>query len=59
LKKITKIKNKRELKIALMKRIKQSVTPQKLEYDLKNFLPEPNFVADFSKNYEELIKKYF
>lgn len=57
LRKTTGITNEKELKRALLERIKKSVSPQKLEYDLKNFLPEPNFVADFSKNYPEIIKK--
>jgi len=56
LKKITKIKNEKELKAVLLRRIKKSVTTQKLEYDLKNFLPEQSFVSDFSKNYLEIIK---
>lgn len=58
LRKTTGIANEKELKKALFERIKKSVSPQKLEYDLKNFLPEQGFVADFSKNYLEIIKKY-
>jgi len=58
LKKTTGITNEKELKKTLLERIKKSVSPQKLEYDLKNFLPEPSFVTDFSKNYLEIIKKY-
>ncbi len=57
LKKITSVKNEDELKSILMARIKKIVTPQKLSYDLKNFLPDPVFVSDFSKNYLELVKK--
>lgn len=58
LKKITKIRNEKELKTTLFERIKKSVTTQKLEYDLLNFLPEKEFVSDFSKNYLEIINKY-
>lgn len=57
LRKITTVKNERELKNILLKRIEKIVTPQKLNYDLKNFLPDPSFVSDFSENYLELIKK--
>lgn len=57
LKKITAVKNETELKTLLMKRIGKTVTPQKLSYDLKNFLPDSTFVSDFSKNYLELIKR--
>lgn len=57
LKKITTVKNETELKTLLMERISKTVTPQKLSYDLKNFLPDSTFVSDFSKNYLELIKR--
>lgn len=57
LKKITTVKNEKELKNILIERIRKTVTPQKLNYDLKNFLPNPGFVSDFSKNYLELVKK--
>lgn len=57
LKKATDIKNENELKKILLERIIKTVTPQKLNYDLKNFLPDPSFVSDFSKNYLELVKK--
>lgn len=57
LKKITTIKNEKELKNMLIERIKKTVTPQKLNYDLKNFLPDQNFVSDFSENYLGLVKK--
>lgn len=57
LRKIAAIKNEEELKNILMERISKTVTPQKLNYDLKNFLPDPGFVSDFSKNYLELVKK--
>lgn len=50
-----------ELKIVLKKRIRAVVTPQKLSYDLVNFVPEGAFVEDFSKNYlsltDELLEK--
>ena len=58
LRKTTKIQNEKELKATLLERIKRSVTTQKLEYDLLNFLPEKEFVSDFSKNYLEIINKY-
>lgn len=57
LRKITAIKNDQELKSILTARIQKTVTPQKLSYDLRNFLPHPSFVSDFSKNYLTLIKK--
>ena len=57
LKKITTIKNEKELKSILVERIRKTVTPQKLNYDLRNFLPDPSFVSDFSKNYLELVRK--
>ena len=57
LKKITTVKNEKELKTTLIERISKTVTPQKLTYDLKNFLPDSVFVSDFSKNYLELTKK--
>ncbi len=57
LKKITSVKNEKELKNILIERISKTVTPQKLNYDLRNFLPDPVFVADFSKNYLKLAKK--
>lgn len=56
LKKITAVKNETELKNTLMERISKTITPKKLSYDLKNFLPDPTFVSDFSKNYLELIR---
>lgn len=57
LKKISAIKNEKELTTILTERINKAITPQKLNYDLKSFLPDPIFVADFSKNYLELMKK--
>ncbi len=57
LRKIIPVKNEKELKLILIERIKKAVTPQKLAYDLQNFLPDPVFVADFSKNYLEIMKK--
>ena len=58
LKKYTGIKNEKELKTVLNERIKQIITPQKLIYDLQNFIPDQGFVSDFSKNYPEIMKKY-
>lgn len=52
-----KIKNENELKKALRERLKV-VTPYKLAFDLQNFLTDAEFVNDFSKNYEEIIKNY-
>lgn len=57
LKKITAVRNEKELTTMLMNRIRTTVTPQKLSYDLKNFFPDPVFVSTFSKNYLELITK--
>jgi predicted nucleotidyltransferase component of viral defense system len=47
LKKITGIKDKEELKKALEQRIKKTVTPEKLAYDLNNFIQDHGFVWDF------------
>lgn len=58
LKALTKIKNERELKLILKERIKKSLTPQKLAYDLKNFITDQIFVDEFSKNYLTIIDKY-
>jgi hypothetical protein len=55
LKKTAGIKNNKELKEILMKRIKKVVTPQKLSYDLKNFISDNQYVDDFSKNYLIII----
>lgn len=57
LQKIIPLKNEKELKSILIERITKTVTPQKLTYDLQNFLPDPVFVTEFSKNYLEVIKK--
>lgn len=46
------------LKKELIKIIEKNVTSRKLSYDLKNFFPDQNFVSDFCKNYEKIIKKY-
>jgi len=46
------------LKNVLIKKIKKAVTPQKLSYDLKNFISDDQFVDDFSKNYLLIINKY-
>lgn len=58
LEKTAGIKNKKELKDVLIKRIKKIVTPQKLSYDLNNFISDNQFVEDFSKNYLKIINKY-
>lgn len=58
LEKTAGIKNKKELKDILIKRIKKVVTPQKLSYDLSNFISDNQFVDDFSKNYLKIINKY-
>ncbi|OGG21061.1 hypothetical protein A3D03_05220 [Candidatus Gottesmanbacteria bacterium RIFCSPHIGHO2_02_FULL_40_13] len=58
LKKTAGIKDKKELKNVLMKRIKKVVTPQKLSYDLNNFISDNQFVEDFSNNYLKIINKY-
>lgn len=58
LKKMTGIKNKAELKKVLKDRIKKSVTPQKLAYDLKNFISDQVFIDEFSKNYLAIIDRY-
>lgn len=58
LKAISYIKSEKMLKTALILRIKKVLTPEKLSYDLKNFIPDQEFVSDFAKNYSELVKKY-
>lgn len=58
LKKITGIKDKNELKKILKRRIKKAITPQKLAYDLNNFIADQQFVIDFSKNYLTIMEKY-
>jgi len=57
LKKTAGIKDSKELKEVLTKRIKKAVTPQKLSYDLKNFINDNQFVEDFSKNYLDIINR--
>lgn len=58
LRKITGIKNEKELKAKLTDRIETVASPQKLRYDLQNFVEQSEFVADFAKNYKKIIKKY-
>lgn len=53
-----KIKNKQMLKKFLKERIKKTVTPKKLKYDLLNFIPDQEFVEIFSQNYQKIIEKY-
>jgi predicted nucleotidyltransferase component of viral defense system len=57
LKKITGIKNLKDLKKALKERIKKKVTPEKLAYDLNNFIQDQSFVWDFAKNYKMIMEK--
>jgi predicted nucleotidyltransferase component of viral defense system len=57
LKKITGIKDKEELKKALEQRIKKTVTPEKLAYDLNNFIQDHGFVWDFANNYKMIMEK--
>jgi len=59
LKKTAGIKDKNQLKKILIKRIEKVVTPQKLSYDLNNFISDNQFVEDFSKNYLKIINKFF
>lgn len=54
----TGIANETLLKKEIYKRIKTSVTPAKLAYDLNNFLPDGHFVTDFSRNYPQIIGKF-
>lgn len=58
LRKICGIKNEKELKIKLKERIQKSVSPQKLTYDLNNFLENRDFVSDFATNYKKIMSKY-
>ena len=55
LEKDVKIRNKEELIEQLGYKIKKELDPQKLSYDLKNFLRDQDFVSDFCGNYEEII----
>ena len=56
---LTGIKNNKQLKTILQEKIKKAITYQKLNYDLRNFIADQEFVANFSRNYTEIIKKYF
>lgn len=58
LKKTTGVANQKELKKILKERVEKMITPQKLAYDLKNFMADPQFVSDFAKNYLKIIGKY-
>lgn len=58
LKAATGITNEAALKKEIYKRIKSSVTPTKLAYDLNNFLPDTHFVTDFANNYPQIIGKF-
>lgn len=55
----TRIANEKELQSLLLSRIQKVFTAQKLNYDLKNFFSDQEFVADFSRNYLQIVKKYF
>lgn len=58
LKKTTEIKDEKSLKRALKDRIKKTITPRKLAFDLQNFISDQEFVFDFAKNYREIISRY-
>ncbi|MAG44583.1 hypothetical protein CL633_01710 [bacterium] len=58
LSKFIRINNKNELKERLWGKINNSVTEQKLSYDLKNFFGNQSFISSFCKNYKEIMKKY-
>ena len=58
LEKSTGIKNMMQLKIILKERIKKGVTEVKLNYDLRNFIADNEFVSRFSKNYTRIMMKY-
>lgn len=58
LKKTTGIKDEKSLKRTLKDRIKKTITPRKLAFDLQNFISDQEFVADFAKNYQEIISRY-
>lgn len=55
-KKHTGIEDKNDFKNKVKQKIEEVVTPQKLSYDLRNFLPNQTFVNDFCKNYNDFIK---
>lgn len=52
------IKNEKQLKSLLKRKIETAVTSQKLSYDLGNFIADRIFVEDFCRNYFRIIKKY-
>jgi len=52
------IRTDKKLKQALWKKIEKEVDAAKLSHDLKNFFPDQPFIADFCRNYKEIIKKY-
>lgn len=53
---IEKVKNKRELKEELLKRI-ESVDERSVSLDLKNFVADSNFADNLGKNVKEILKK--
>lgn len=58
LKKFEGIKDMAELKKKLNVKIDKNITAQKLSYDLKNFFVDQDFIDDFCRDYNLIIKKY-
>lgn len=58
LRKFEGINDMAELKKKLNVKINKNITAQKLSYDLKNFFVDQDFINDFCKNYEKIMKKY-
>ena len=58
LRKSTGIKTEKEFKAVLKEKINKVITRQKLNYDLRNFISDQEFVDNFSRNYSEIMKKY-
>lgn len=52
------IKNSRELKAELRKRIEKDVTTQKLRHDILRFFPDQKFAEDLCRNYKTIMSKY-
>lgn len=53
-KEMTGIKSEAELIKELKKRV-NLITPEKISYDLKNFISEEEFVKDFARNYQDVV----
>ncbi len=53
---IEKIKNKKELKAELLKKI-ENVDERSVSLDLKNFVADSNFADNLGKNIKEILKK--